>query len=218
MKIHHFSHTAVFERFLARTFHQLRRMAIEHLIVDVRGNGGGHSGAATALMAYLSPRPFRTYSMIATQVSPQIKAYYHCEQVMTASCSPELRQAPLYQQMHTEPTFQAPRLDRFQGRVVLLTDGLTFSSAADFAAMFQDFKVGPVVGATTGGLATGYGDIYTFTLPHTGLQVGVSHKYFVRANGDRRLRPVTPNHEVVRRGDDSHDEPLVFAQSWLQGE
>jgi hypothetical protein len=64
--------------------------------------------------------------------------------------------------------------------------------------MFRDYAVGKIVGYETGGLPTSFGDIFNFTLHHSGIPVGVSHKLF------RGPKP--------RPGDDEHgvlpDVPL----------
>jgi hypothetical protein len=66
----------------------------------------------------------------------------------------------------------------FSGRVFLLVDGGTFSSASDFAAMFRDYRVGTLLGSETGGLPVCFGDCFGFALEHSGLRCSVSWKQF----------------------------------------
>jgi len=75
----------------------------------------------------------------------------------------------------------------------VLTSAYTFSSATGFAAAVQDNDLGVIVGSSTGGFPSAHGDSFPFTLPNTCLQCGVSHKFFVRANGNRAPEPLYPD-------------------------
>lgn len=81
----------------------------------------------------------------------------------------------------------------FNKNVYVLVGPGTFSAAADFAAMVKDLKAATVVGEETGGLASSYGDVLSFILPNSKLQLGVSFKYFVRCGGFDDKRGVIPD-------------------------
>ena len=53
-----------------------------------------------------------------------------------------------------------------------------------------------LVGEETGGSATQYADLCPFTLPRTGLQGFVSHKWFLRPSGADDGRGVLPDVEA----------------------
>jgi len=65
-----------------------------------------------------------------------------------------------------------------------------------FATTAKDYGFATLVGEETGGLATHFGDVYTFHLPHTRLRIGVSHKYFLRPSGGDDGRGCLPDVEV----------------------
>jgi len=64
--------------------------------------------------------------------------------------------------------------------VYVLIGQRTFPARSIWLPPIKDYKLGTLVGEETGGLATQFGDIYSFWLPNTGLQLGVSHKKFYR--------------------------------------
>jgi C-terminal processing protease CtpA/Prc len=97
---------------------------------------------------------------------------------------------------------------RFEGDIYVLINSGTYSSAVMFATTVKDYSIATLIGEESGGLATSYGDIYSFTLPNTRLSVGVSHKRFVRPSGEDDGRGVIPDHVV--EGDENDDEDEVM--------
>ncbi len=85
------------------------------------------------------------------------------------------------------------RSNRFDGNLFVLTGPMTFSTAADFAALIKDLEVGKIVGGETGGLASSYGDVFSCELPNSGLRLGISYKYFLRPGGFDDGRGVIPD-------------------------
>jgi C-terminal processing protease CtpA/Prc len=107
----------------------------------------------------------------------------------------------------------------FEGNIYLLIGNYTFSSAADFAAVFKDFRWGTLIGEETGGLATSYGDILPFTMPYSQLNFGVSHKYFVRPAGFDDGKGVLPDYEVKQTSADLKegiDTVLEFTKNLIK--
>lgn len=105
---------------------------------------------------------------------------------------------PSNQKLSYEWDFIKPKRNplRFSGNIFVLTGSYTFSTAADFAATIKDFSIGTIVGDETGGLPACYGDVFKFSLPNSGLEVRVSHKYSVRPSGQDTGRGVIPDYEV----------------------
>ena len=81
----------------------------------------------------------------------------------------------------------------FKGNVFLLTSLETFSSGADCAMLFKDYKIGTIVGQETGGWPTSYGDKHFFVLPKTKMNAGVSFKYFIRPSMVDNKKGVLPD-------------------------
>ena len=193
-----------------RLFEELRDRGVEELILDIRGNGGGSSSMGEHIFQYLHEGPFRSFSTIRVRLSPDLlerseywRQYADLEGLVVTEALDEVRR-------------ERPEAF-FEGRVTLLVDNGTFSSAADFATMFRDYQAGEIIGFETGGLATSFGDVFELTLAHSRIPVGVSHKQFFgprpRPGDDRHgiLPDVPMTGELLRPFAQEEDPLLAFA-------
>lgn len=157
-------------------FQEIKARKSRDLIVDLRGNGGGNSEMGDYIFSYLYAGKFWAFSQMRLKLSPEIlslpdwkaqfpEGFTNLEG-MVVTFRPEMETA-------------GPKRDAFfAGRIFLLVDGGTFSSASGFAAMFRDYRVGTILGSETGGLPVCFGDMIGFTLEHSGIRCGVSCKQF----------------------------------------
>ncbi len=183
-----------FKGFLKETFETVKNKRMSHLIIDVRRNGGGNSALGDEFMQYVSRKPFRTFDRVTVKVSKEILSLYP-DWTELSKREPgslyEIQDIPL------TPLRENPL--RFDGDCMLLTSRHTFSSASDFASAFRCFDVGAIVGTETGGITVCYGDVYSFTLPHTTFGFGVSYKEFTNACGIDDRRGVIPDYFIESR-------------------
>lgn len=165
-------------QFLKDSFEQIQKQGITNLIIDIRKNGGGTTNIAEYLYSFLSDKPYRVFAQVHVKYSDEaLKELKIFDPILL------FRVKVLNQKIIiNRSSFKKPPKNplRFNGNIYILTGPLTFSAATDFAAMIKDLSVGKVVGQETGGLASCYGDVLSFTLPNSRLQLGVSFKYFVR--------------------------------------
>jgi hypothetical protein len=137
-------------------FREVRERNSPNLVLDLRGNGGGNSQMGDYIFRYIYDGTFTQYSKVLVKSSLG---------------------GAVWTLVGRERAYGKP--DAFYGgRVWLLVDNATFSSASDFAAMFRDYDVGKIVGYETGGLATCFGDTYAFNLKYSGIPCTVSYKQF----------------------------------------
>lgn len=61
------------------------------------------------------------------------------------------------------------------------------------AAIIQDYGFGTVYGEPTRDMATTYGAMEHFTLPHSGFLVGYPKAHIIRPNGNEDANPVVPD-------------------------
>ena len=88
----------------------------------------------------------------------------------------------------------APRSEgRFDGRVWALIDRYSFSNAAVVAAVLQDHGIATLIGEETADLATTYGAVESFTLPHSQAVIEYPKAYMIRPSGDESIRGVVPD-------------------------
>jgi hypothetical protein len=198
-----------FNGFLKETFETVKRRSISHLIIDVRANGGGNSALGDELMQYISGRPFRMFDRTLIKVSNEVLPW-----ILEWKDSTQREAGSVYET--PEPPLTPLRQNplRFAGDCILLTGTHTFSSAAAFASAFRCFHVGKIVGEETGGITVCYGDVYGFTLPHTGFGFGVSWKKFRNACGVDNRRGVIPDYTIesdVSKESRGKDTVLEFA-------
>ncbi|NLT53786.1 MAG: hypothetical protein GXX79_04310 [Actinomycetales bacterium] len=149
------------------------------LVVDVRGNPGGHLPTAERLLQVLTRRP-----VIPAGFSP---ASTELTLAMSREESSELRRwkpslaaavgtgEAYAQALPLTPVAEANDLDeelRYRGPVVLVVDALTYSAADVFAAGFQDNGLGPVLGT---GRTTGAGGANVWTADQVLQRAGEEH-------------------------------------------
>ena len=211
------------------------------LIVDVRGNGGGLIPAGERLLQVLTPRAIEPapFGFINTPLTLRL-----AEQVdFLAGWRDSIAQA-----VETGTTyslgFPIDSVDevndlgqQYQGPVVLIVDGLCYSTTDIFAAGFQDHEVGPILG-TSGNMGAGGANVFTHKLlsqllsgndsPFAPLPAGASFRVAIRRTtrvGERAGVPledlgVVPNevHEMTKRDllDDNHD--LIERASAILGD
>jgi|GEM_PF-5782702 len=128
----HVTFGADFPRFLDSVFSSIETASPARLMIDLRGNGGGDDAYGALLFSYLTSKPFRYFTEVK-----------------------ELRKGKLRSVPHPQTEIQQPRRNAYLGRVSLLTDGLTFSTASDFCAIFREHSRGNIYGTETGGAAAG---------------------------------------------------------------
>lgn len=210
-----FTNFAAFENFLENTFVEINKNNLSNLIIDIRENGGGNSALGDLLTCYITDNNFATYSRVDEKGSSQIIDRYKAKGqsvqvsadgssavISNGSYSKKITVGTIYTS-DCEEEIPYPVKNKFTGNVYLLTSSYTFSSATDFASIFKDYKLGTIIGEETGGLATSYGDVYSFKLPNTNLDAGVSYKYFVRPSGSEDMSSgVIPDYEVSQTIDD----------------
>jgi hypothetical protein len=127
------------------------------LIVDVRGNGGGHIFASEFTLQTLTPRRIvpEPVQFIATPLNLRICHKHKDNPTNQIDLGPWFRS--LDQATETGATFSAafpitPQDganvigQRYEGPVVLITDARCYSATDIFTAGFQDHDIGPILG------------------------------------------------------------------------
>lgn len=176
-----------FDDFLDETFDQIRRAGTEHLLIDVRDNPGGQSGRAEAVLRYLASSSFVLTDTVAVRASETFKT-----QMKQTRLPAGVRWLPVqYLVAEGRAIWGAPegrvvempgeRIsphdadEQFDGRVSVLVNEGTFSTATLFAAAVKTLRIGTLVGRETGGPAgVMFGENVPTQLPHSGLGMRVA--------------------------------------------
>lgn len=116
-----------FGGFLDSAFTAIKHKKISSLIIDVRDNGGGADDYGALLYSYLSQKPFRYFFSKASNTH-----------VVKVDENPLLGA-------------QEAQKNSFKGKVFILTNGLSFSTTADFCATARSNDRAIFIGEETGG-------------------------------------------------------------------
>jgi len=142
--------------FVAELVRLVERLPDGGLILDVRGNGGGHIWAAEMALQVFTPHPItpQPTQLTTTPANETLCRLHDRGQggIDLGPWLPSIRQAvetgAPYSNAHpiTPPEMANAIGQRYTGPVVLITDARCYSATDIFAAGFQDHGIGSVLG------------------------------------------------------------------------
>lgn len=156
---------------LREMFTRIKEQGIEHVAVDIRGNGGGNSLVVNEFIRYLDVDTYRVDT----------------GRWRLGIFNPSFGSGINQNQRYADLTFT--------GDVYVLTSAGSFSSAMMFAEYIKDNQLGTLIGEAPGNTPSGYGDVAIFRLPNSGLYVQISTKEFFRADRECKDILVLPDVE-----------------------
>ncbi len=215
MTVNTFSRGQSLKSFFRRTFRVLKKNNIRHLVVDVRGNGGGDASNSTLLTRYLADKKFKLAdSLYAVRRSSHYgkhiemqPLYWLLTQFVTRKKSDGYYHLGYFERHYFKPK----KRFHFDGDVYILIGGNSFSATTLFVKVLQGQPNVKVIGEETGGGA--YGNtawmIPDVTLPRTRLRFRLPKFRLVMDSSlvreGRGVMPdimVPPSAESIRRGID----------------
>ncbi|HEX2535937.1 MAG TPA: S41 family peptidase [Chitinophagaceae bacterium] len=215
MELNSFAKGYGVRRFIRSTFRKLDRQNIRHLVIDLRGNGGGNVNTSNLLTRYIADRRFKIADTLyaITNKGPYGKYQkgYWLNRLFFRFMTRRRPDGRYHFTYYEGRYFYPKRRHHFNGQVYILTGGNTFSASTLFAGSVMDQENVTVVGEETGGGA--YGNtawlMPDITLPHTGVRVRVPLFRLVidgrRPRNGRGLLPEVPAYptwEAIRKGVD----------------
>jgi hypothetical protein len=183
-----------FGGFLDSAFTALNSRKISNLIVDVRNNGGGADDYGALLYSYMSQKSFRYFFSKASNTH-EVK----------------LEENPLL-------GAQKPQINSFKGKVYILTNGLSFSTTADFCATARSNDRAIFIGEETGGGYYGNtsGGRTEATLSNSQIMVNIPLYKYINAVKKAQCpdRGTIPDYQIIPNINDilqNKDVELAFA-------
>ena len=165
----------------AEAIRPLNEEGVDHLIVDIRRNGGGSTDAAVALVRHLVAEPFVSDAVgeaRAVPFPPELRESVTTWDESVFGATQEMFD-PLpngrWRFKGEGPTAVDPAPDHFRGRVTLLSSSANASGSTMLLGALQQRAGLRVVGEPTGGNIEGCtaGTIVFCDLPHSGVRVRV---------------------------------------------
>jgi hypothetical protein len=173
-----------FAQFLTQSFKNIHQWGCRSLVIDIRGNIGGSTHLVEQLFNYIAKNPY--------SISWEEKTFKYGEILTTED------------RKLITPT---PAENKFKGKVYLLINATTFSSAHMMANAFRFYNMGTVIGDISSEKMLISGEPVFFTLPNSQINGYCPSSVFVLPNTlgpDSRL---IPNNVVMQSIDDKlHDK------------
>jgi hypothetical protein len=191
-----------FRRFVDQAFGRFLESGATRLLLDLRNNPGGDAALGDVIVAWFATRPFRYTDRNMLKVSPEVRELFRPApgvvpvdpNALWLRSFREMERRPDGERFNFPPPLNPPRPGpRFRGQVYVLINRHSDSMSTSLAAMIQDYGFGKILGEETADLPTSYSGVEQFRLPRTKLEVSYPKSYYVRPNGDERLRGVVPD-------------------------
>jgi hypothetical protein len=209
-------------------FHQIQDLNLDHLILDIRFNGGGELKNSILLYSYLNSTSFQfakqiEMASIAPPTYVRLTNYKNALKLapIDRDRARRLSERVFYIEGHFSQENVHPKKNNFRGKLIVLVNGNTASAAGALASCIKNDNRGLIVGEENRDNYTGFsaGVPVILTLPHSGITVSIPIRKFTYASGEDTGRGAVPHYWVPSTADDffNHsDAVLEFALGLLK--
>ncbi|ULQ51670.1 S41 family peptidase [Flavihumibacter fluvii] len=200
MTVNTFNNGNALHAFFKSSFRELKKEHIRHLVIDIRGNGGGNVNHSTYLTRMLVDAPFKIAdSLYAANKRSKYGRHiqYNWITGIFMSFITRKRADGKYHFGYYERHFFKPvKKNHFTGNVYVLTGPNSFSAAAIFARAVKGQQHIKLIGEETGG--GNYGNTAWFipnvTLPETGIRFRLpKFRLVINKDTEKNGRGVMPD-------------------------
>ncbi|MBV8327813.1 S41 family peptidase [Chryseobacterium sp.] len=225
-----------FSDFLDHMLQTLEQEKAEHLIIDLRGNGGGAGALYEKVFTYLTQRPFRDSQYAYTKfnetpvkerlvITPVflangVKDGYGLDTYLKQTYT-QHSQGKFYWANDKNPLI-LPDKKIFKGQLYLFIDENVASAGSHLASLIKSYTNAIVIGReTNGGYYEHNGHFpIVYELPNTGIQTGFSIVHVIQdaqvLNDQERGRGVIPHIKIQLTDQEFLDQTDVFVKKVLE--
>ncbi len=209
-------------KFFRRSFRVMEKRKIEHLIIDVRSNGGGSVTNSTFITRYLTDHRFKIGdSLYALRKSSPYNTYIEnntWNNLFMVFFTRKRKDGKYHFGYFERHHFKPKKKNHFDGQVYIVTGGNSFSATTLFATALMEQKNITVVGEETGGGAYGNSAwlIPDVKLPLTGVRFRLPlFRLVIDKNIPKNGRGVQPeveslpSVEAIKKGTDFKIEKVM---------
>ena len=145
--------------FFKSSFKELRKRKTEHLVIDLRSNGGGSVTNSNLLTKFIVDKPFKiSDSLYALNRTTPYRKYQKdrlSNGLFLLFMTKRKKDGNYHFGYYERKNFKPKKKNHFDGQVYILTGGNTFSASTLFAQKVKEQNNVVVVGEETGGGAYG---------------------------------------------------------------
>lgn len=189
------SHGKVYEKFLEKSFKEIKRKKVTKLIVDVRGNLGGQ--LQSLFMSYiLGPNVYlgkykvnKPYKRFKNKRINKTDKNFRIHKRLTKKYRKFGRKYPNYDgEIYTLPINEEYK---FNGEIIVVTDEGSFSASSILACHLKTLAKAKIVGQTAGGsFYAGNAGTLKAKLPYTGFHLYVNpNTFYTHLNLQEGINP-----------------------------
>ncbi|KAF0202298.1 MAG: peptidase [Bacteroidetes bacterium] len=175
LKISSFSDRKEYKKYYKAVFSEIEKQGCRNLIIDLRDNGGGYFHHGNRFLTYLSPEKF-DFNFLRPKQKPDKNEYISLGRVskLTRFAFSLKPQKYRVEGKRTNTFSYKPKPLRFKNKVNVITNGITFSTAALVSAQLKQ-NGATFYGTETGGAENGTNAmlVYKLVLPNSGLQFNI---------------------------------------------
>ena len=179
MTLNTFSRNRGLVKFFRKSFRELDKRDLKHLVIDLRANGGGDAGLSTLLTRYIINKPFRLADSLycITRGTRYWKntSWQPVYWFFTSIVTRKMADGKYHFRFFEKHIFKPRKKYHYDGNVYLLTGGNSFSATTLFAQKLKGQKNVLIIGEETGGGAYGNSAwiLPKVNLPNTGMSIRV---------------------------------------------
>ena len=201
-------------QFFRKTFKQIKNQHIEHLVFDIRENGGGKVRNAILLTKYVHQYAFKVGDTIAAKKPTFKNGKYinlHWAYTIAKVFGSKKKEDGLWHNQVYENAFYAPKSKyHYDNKIYIIQGGYSFSAATLFAGWLKNQSNVTILGEESGGAFYGNSAMFipTIYLPNSKLRVSlplyklVMDKYRNKGNGILPDISIPPSSFAIKRGVD----------------